>query len=39
MEYFAKSDIGNHRENNEEYYYCQKDLFLVADGMGGYAAE
>ena len=39
MEYFAKSDIGNHRENNEDYYYCQKDLFIVADGMGGHAAE
>jgi len=35
MEYSAKSDIGNHREQNEDYYYAADNLFIVADGMGG----
>jgi PPM family protein phosphatase len=38
MEYFAASDIGNYREKNEDYYYCGKNLFVVADGMGGHNA-
>ncbi|MBM3709345.1 MAG: serine/threonine-protein phosphatase [Actinobacteria bacterium] len=38
MKYFAKSDIGNHREQNEDFYWCGNDLFIVADGMGGHTA-
>ena len=40
MEYFAKSDIGNHREQNEDYYFVDEKagLFIVADGMGGHMA-
>ncbi len=38
MEYSAKTDIGNYREKNEDFYYCDKNLFIVADGMGGHAA-
>lgn len=38
MEYFANTDIGNYREKNEDFYYCENNLFIVADGMGGHAA-
>lgn len=38
MEYFAKSDIGNLRKQNEDYYYARDNLFIVADGMGGHNA-
>jgi PPM family protein phosphatase len=40
MEYFAKSDIGNHREQNEDFYFVDDitGLFIVADGMGGHKA-
>jgi serine/threonine protein phosphatase PrpC len=40
MEYFAKSDIGNHREQNEDFYFVDEKagLFIVADGMGGHNA-
>jgi protein phosphatase len=38
MEYFAKSDIGNNREQNEDFYWCGNNLFIVADGMGGHTA-
>ncbi len=38
MEYSAKSDIGKHREKNEDSYYSRDSLFIVADGMGGHAA-
>jgi protein phosphatase len=38
MEYSANTDIGNYREKNEDFYYCDKNLFIVADGMGGHAA-
>lgn len=41
MRAFAKSDIGKVRENNQDSYYCSKEgdslnLYIVADGMGGY---
>ena len=40
---YAKSDKGNVRETNEDYFYIsnsldQIQLFLLADGMGGYNA-
>ncbi len=38
MEYFADTDIGKHREKNEDYFYADGNLFLVADGMGGHRA-
>jgi PPM family protein phosphatase len=40
MEYFAKSDIGNHRQQNEDFYFADEKsgLFIVADGMGGHKA-
>jgi serine/threonine protein phosphatase PrpC len=38
MEYFAATDIGNYRENNEDFYFCNDNLFIVADGMGGHKA-
>ena len=38
MEYSADTDIGKYREKNEDFYYCDKNLFIVADGMGGHAA-
>ncbi len=40
MEYFAKSDIGNHRKQNEDFYFAdgKAGLFIVADGMGGHKA-
>jgi PPM family protein phosphatase len=40
MEYFANSDIGNHREQNEDFYFADEKagLFIVADGMGGHKA-
>src|SRR5665647_3139441 len=40
MEYFAKSDIGNHRQQNEDFYFTDEKagLFIVADGMGGHKA-
>lgn len=38
---FAKSDIGKARELNQDYYYISSpeetiDLYILADGMGGY---
>lgn len=38
---FAKSDVGKVREMNQDFYYISKpedklQLFIVADGMGGY---
>ena len=40
MEYFALSDIGKNRKNNEDCYLAdeQNNLFIVADGMGGHKA-
>lgn len=41
MEVFAKSDVGKMRDMNQDYYYISKpednlQLFIIADGMGGY---
>ena len=41
MRAFAKTDVGKAREINEDYYYISKpedklQIFIVADGMGGY---
>jgi len=32
------SDVGRVRETNEDSLFCGESLFVVADGMGGYAA-
>ncbi len=41
MEVFAKSDVGKMRDMNQDFYYISGpddmlQLFIVADGMGGY---
>lgn len=40
MKAFAKTDIGKAREINQDYYYISTtdklDLYILADGMGGY---
>ena len=38
MQYFAKSDIGKQRKNNEDNFYAANNFFAVADGMGGHNA-
>lgn len=43
MKVFAKTDIGQERKVNEDYYYVSSPedkikLFILADGMGGYSA-
>jgi len=38
MKYYGDTDKGRVRENNEDYFLMQDDLFIVADGMGGHKA-
>ena len=42
MKVVAKTDIGKSREMNQDYYYISNEedkikLYILADGMGGYA--
>ena len=38
MECIGKTHIGKVRKNNEDYYFVNgQGLFVLADGMGGYA--
>lgn len=43
MQVFAKTDIGKARKTNEDFFYVSEpedkiQLFILADGMGGYSA-
>lgn len=38
MKYFGATDIGKVRENNEDCFHTEDNLFIVADGMGGHQA-
>lgn len=43
MEVFAKTDIGQERKGNEDFFYISEEkdkikLYIIADGMGGYNA-
>jgi predicted Zn-dependent protease len=36
---FGLSDVGRRRESNEDaFWWTRADLYVIADGMGGYAA-
>ena len=38
MNFAAKTDKGLKRANNEDFYYVNENLFIIADGMGGHNA-
>ena len=40
LTYFAKTNIGNQRDNNEDYYLASPkiNMWILADGVGGHDA-
>ena len=38
MIFAAKTDKGKVRENNEDFFYANENVLIVADGMGGHNA-
>ena len=39
LDWGAATDVGRHRQVNEDSLLAMTPLFLVADGMGGHAAD
>jgi len=38
MKYYGATDIGKIRDNNEDCFHAEDNIFIVADGMGGHKA-
>lgn len=42
MNFYGRTDVGRKRQENEDTFYVSDNdlkLFIVADGMGGYAGR